>query len=245
MTFKSEYLLTNPYFSIWFGYMNEYLYVTALGKFKEFMKTILHEKKVPSKVDEDWLASVGYTDKQNDRRFIPILKELGFISDGGSPTTVYSEYRDKDKSKEVMTNALKNAYPDLFSTFEDPFGESDANISNLIKNKKNYSQKVANLATRTFKTLATASGIIADTEVPIQKRSSRKEGKTKVVSREEDKDKAKEVSKESNGNPIDIEPVSIVINIQLVLPNTTDREVYSNLFSELRKFISKEKQNEP
>ena len=122
---------------------------------------------------------------------------------------------------------------------------TDANISNLIKNKKNYSQKVANLATRTFKTLATASGIIADTEVPIQKRSSRKEGKTKVVSREEDKDKAKEVSKESNGNPIDIEPVSIVINIQLVLPNTTDREVYSNLFSELRKFISKEKQNEP
>ena len=34
--------------------MNEYLYVTALGKFKEFMKTTLHEKKVPPKVDEDY-----------------------------------------------------------------------------------------------------------------------------------------------------------------------------------------------
>ena len=245
MPLKSEYLLANPYFCIWFDYMNEYLYVTALGKFKEFVKTTIHEKKVPSLVNEDWLASVGYTDRQNDRRFIPILKELGFISDDGSPTTVYSEYRDKDKSKEIMMKALKDAYPDLFSTYGDPFTESDADISNLIKNKKNYSQNSADLATRTFKTLAIASGIIADTDATIQKRSSRKEGKTKVVSREEDKDKPKEVSKESNDNSIDIEPVSIVINIQLVLPNTTDKEVYSNLFSELRKFISKEKQNEP
>jgi hypothetical protein len=245
MPFKSEYLLANLYFCIWFDYMNEYLYVTALGKFKDFMKTTIHEKKVPSRVDEDWLASVGYTDRKNDRRFIPILKELGFIGDNGSPTKAYEEYRDKDKSKEVMKKALKDAYPDLFSTYDDPFTESDANISNLIKNKKNYSQKVAILATRTFKTLATASEIIADTDATIQKRSPRKEGKTKVVSREEDKDKAKEVSRESNGSSIDIEPVSIVINIQLVLPNTTDKEVYSNLFSELRKFISKEKQNEP
>ena len=150
MPLKSEYLLANPYFCIWFDYMNEYLYVTALGKFKEFMKKTIHEKKVPSRVDEDWLASVGYSDKQNDRRFIPILKELGFISDDGSPTTVYSEYRDKDKSKEIMMKALKDAYPDLFSTYNDPFTESDADISNLIKNKKNCSQSFANLATRTL-----------------------------------------------------------------------------------------------
>jgi hypothetical protein len=245
MPLKSEYLLANPYFCIWFDYMNEYLYVTALGKFKEFMKITLHDKKVPTKVDEDWLASVGYTDKKNDRRFIPILKELGFISDDGTPTEAYSEYRNKDKSKEIMLKALKDAYPDLFSTYEDPFTESSANISNLIKNKKNYSQEVANLATRTFKTLATASGIIVDTETTLQKRSPRKGVKTKEESGEGGSGKTKEVSKESNANSIDLEPVSIVINIQLVLPNTTEKEVYSNLFSELRRFISKEKQNEP
>ena len=242
--FYPEHLLAIPYYCIWFGHMNEYLYVTALGKFKEFMKTTIHEKKVPQRVDEDWLASVGYSDRQNDRRFIPILKELGFITDDGSPTTVYSDYRDKDKSKEIMMKALKDAYPELFSTYEDPFNELDTNIDNLIKNKKNCSQSLANLATRTFKTLATASGIIPDTDVTVQRRRVRKGEKPKVVSRKEDNGKVKEVSKESKDNSIDIEPVSIVINIQLVLPNTSDRDVYSNLFSELRKFISKEKQNE-
>jgi hypothetical protein len=224
--------------------MNEYLYVTALGKFKEFMKTTLHEKKTPPKVDEAWLASVGYTDKQNDRRFIPILKELGFISDDGTPTEVYSEYRDKDKSKETMSKALQVAYPDLFSTYEDPFTENEDHITNLIKTKKNYSQPTAILAIRTFKALAAASGIIADTESSTQKRSSRRVEKPKLISKQ-NSGKSEESRKDSETKPIDIDPLSIVINIQLVLPNTSDKEVYSNLFSELRKFISKEKQNEP
>lgn len=225
--------------------MNEYLYVTALGKFKEFVNTTVHKEKVPSKVDEEWLTKVGFVDTKNDKRFIPILKELGFISDDGSPTQVYSDYRDKDKSKDVMMKALKDAYADLFSTYEDPFRQSNEDISNFIKSKKNYSQKVANLATRTFKTLAVGSGIIEDSEGTIQKRGSRKGEKRKVVSKEEHKGDSKEADKESTNNHIDIEPISIVINIQFVLPNTTDKEMYSNLFSELRKFISKEKHNEP
>ena len=216
--------------------MNEYLYVTALGKFEVFMKKDIKEKKTPPKVDEDWLLGIGYTDRQNDRRFIPILKELGFISDDGKPTQRYTNYRDEGKSKEVMEEALRDAYPDLFSTYTDPFNENDQNISNFIKNKKNSSQKVADLARRTFKSLASASGIIEASEVTVKKRGSRKK---------EQKSDTKETPKEPTSNRIGIEPVSIVINIQLVLPNTSDRDVYSNLFSELRKFISKEKQNEP
>lgn len=224
--------------------MNEYLYVTSLGKFKEFMKTTLHDKKVPPKVDEDWLVSVGYTDTKNDKRFIPILKELGFISDDGTPTETYTEYRDKDKSKETMLSALKKAYPDLFSIYEDPFTEDEINLTNSIKNKKNYSQKVAILATRTFKTLAASAGIIEDADTSTVRRSPRKSVKSRLDGNQNN-DKSKESKRDLDSNSVDIEPVSIVINIQLVLPNTTDKEVYSNLFSELRKFISKEKQNEP
>ena len=223
--------------------MNEYLYVTALGKFKEFMKTTIHEKKVPTKVDEDWLASVGYTDKKNDRRFIPILKELGFISDDGTPTEAYSEYRDQNKSRETMSKALQIAYSDLFSTYEDPFTENEGNIINLIKNKKNYSQSTAILATRTFKALSAAAGIITDTDSSTQKHSSRRVEKPKI-NRKQDSNKSEESRNDSETKPIEIDPLSIVINIQLVLPTTSDKEVYSNLFSELRKFISKEKQNE-
>lgn len=224
--------------------MNEYLYATSLGRFKEFMKETIRKEKAPSKVDKDWLDKVGFTDGKNDGRFIPILKELGFISDDGSPTQIYSDYRNNDKSKEVMMKALKDAYADLFSTYDDPLTHSDSDISNFIKNKKNYSQKVAMLATKTFKILAVASGISEDPEVPTRKRSSQKREKRNVVSKGEHNDDPKEVSEESRSNHIDIEPVSVVINVQLVLPNTTDKEVYSNLFSELRKFISKEKQNE-
>lgn len=220
--------------------MNEYRYVTALGKFTEFIRTTLHEKKVPPKVDEDWLSSVGYGDKQNDRRFIPILKELGFITEDGTPTEVYSDYRDTEKSKEVMLEATKRAYPELFSIYDDPFREDDKLISNLIKSKKNYSQSSADLATRTFKALAIGSGLI-ESGSTVKTHSSRRDKKIKEVNGKDDKSKGKEIKIGSSDSSFNIEPLSIVINIQLVLPNTTDKEVYSNLFSELRKFISKEK----
>ena len=216
--------------------MNEYLYVTALGKFETFMKKDIKEKRIPPKVDEDWLSAIGYTDRQNDRRFVPILKELGFISDDGKPTQRYTDYRNEGKSKDVMEESLREAYSDLFSTYPDPFNESDQNISNFMKSKKNYSQKVADLARKTFKTLASVSGIIETPEAIVKKRGSRKGGL---------KSDTEKADKDSSSNRIGIEPVSIVISIQLVLPNTSDRDVYSNLFSELRKFILKEKQNEP
>lgn len=223
--------------------MNEYLYATALGKFKDFMKITLHEKKVPVKIDEDWLISVGYTDTKNDRRFIPILKELGFIDDNGTPTEVYSKYRDREKSKDIMLSALKVAYPDLFSNYENPLTENDENITNFIKTKKNYSESTASLAMRTFKSLAASAGIIEDTDNIVQNRGSHKSEKPNLTNKSNNR-RSKQSSKNSETKPTNIDPLSIVINIQLVLPSTTDKEVYSNLFSELRKFISKERENE-
>jgi superfamily II DNA or RNA helicase len=222
--------------------LNEYAYVTATGKLIAFFNKTIHDVKVPLKVDENWLATVGYTDIKNDRRLIPVLKELGFIRDDGTTTQIYIDYRDKNKSKEVMENALKGAYAELYSTYEDPFKIEDEKIINFIKTKKNSSQNTAELATKTFKGLASASGIIENSTITKQKHPRTEKLK---ISKKGDIGETHNVEKEVNNSRKEVEPISITINIQFVLPTTSDREVYSSLFSELRKFISKEKQNEP
>lgn len=226
--------------------MDEYLYITTVGKLSNFFKDTIHKVKVPSKVDMEWLASVGYTDKHNDRKFIPLLKELEFIDENGKPTDAYSEFRDENKSKTVMEKVLKKAYSELYVTYEDPFGQDDATISNFIKIKKNYSQRVADEATRTFRVLAASAGLIEDQKTPVPKHNSPKSTKpsrgVKKSSEPPEKQNAQEsqqVEHQHHNNPF-----SFAVNVQFVLPETKDPEVYRNLFSELRKFLTQNSEHE-
>ncbi len=216
----------------------------STGKLLKFFQETMLKVKVPDRVDSDWLATLGYNDRLNDARLIPILKELGFIDESGKPTNLYSDYRDTSKSKEVMKEALRSAYRDLYDTFENPHEHSDEDLSNFIKNKKNLSQSTANAATRTFKILASLAGLIEGIKVSRSKQET-KRNQNKI--KERTQTKVNEEPETGPSLPKDVlvkYPLSFAINIQIVLPETKDTEVYNNLFAALRKFISQNEENE-
>ena len=49
-----------------------------------------------------------------------MLKDLGFLTEDGTPTPRYHEYRNPARSKQILADALREAYTELFHINEKP-----------------------------------------------------------------------------------------------------------------------------
>jgi hypothetical protein len=92
---------------------------------------------------------------------LPMLKDLGFLSPDGKPTTRYHDYRDHSKSKAVMAEALRDAYGDLFLIKEHPTDADKDAIQGKFKSYHNVSDNVASLMAKTFYALLKLSDLKA------------------------------------------------------------------------------------
>lgn len=73
----------------------------------------IRDGQAPERFTQQLLKDWGFASK-NDRPFIPLLKALGFLTAEGKPTQRYNDYRDHSRSKQVMGQALREAYGDIF-----------------------------------------------------------------------------------------------------------------------------------
>src|SRR5262245_60152427 len=103
----------------------------------------------PDKFTVDHLKSIGFA-SSNDRAILPLLKDLGFLSEDGSPTPRYHEYRNAARSKQVLGAALRDAYTDLFHVNAKPTEADRQAIEGVFKSKHNTTDRVAELQAMTF-----------------------------------------------------------------------------------------------
>jgi uncharacterized protein DUF5343 len=92
-------------------------YVNAPGSLPKLFSGI-QAAAVPSKITQDFLATVLGLTSSSHRAYIPLLKRLGFIGAGNLPTQAYKDYRDTDRAGTVMAERLKEAYKSLFQANE-------------------------------------------------------------------------------------------------------------------------------
>jgi hypothetical protein len=60
------------------------------------------------------LENLGFT-STNDRLFIGILKDLGFLNRDGAPQQRYFDFLDRPQSKVVLAEGIRDAFSDLFA----------------------------------------------------------------------------------------------------------------------------------
>jgi hypothetical protein len=123
-------------------------YVMVYGQLTDLFQKI-SEGQAPKQFTIQHLKDLGFT-SANHRAFIPLLKALGFLSEEGTPTTRYHEYRNAAQSQRVMAKALHEAYSDLFVIKEKPTENDKASIKGKFKSAHNVSDRVAKLMTNTF-----------------------------------------------------------------------------------------------
>jgi len=194
-----------------------YNYAIKTGTLKAFLERVKSkELEVPTKITQAYLESIGYK-SVNDRPIIRVLKSIDFIDSNGVPTQKFKDFRT-EISKQVMAEALKKTYADLFNTYSNPLEKTREDLENFFaKTKTSVKKQVLGLYVDTFKTLCEFADFGAVTE----EKEIEKEGtiiKKGLV-------------------PRIAEGLAINLNIQITLPVTDDAEVYDKIFKALKEHI--------
>jgi hypothetical protein len=199
-------------------------YTQAYGSLEDFFGRI-RDAQAPEKFIHQILKDWGYK-SNNHRPFIPLLKSLGFLSSDGTPTQRYHEYRNHSKSREIMGEALKEAYSDIFLIKAHPTETDRALIQGKFKSYHNASDNVAKLHTNTFYALLALADLSS-------------KAKKQPLKNEEVKIEVEPEKKDINhfNHELPASKVGLHYNIQIHLPATKDVEVYNAIFKSLKEHL--------
>lgn len=188
--------------------------------------TKIRDGQAPERFSQQLLKDWGFS-STNDRAFIPLLKAIGFLTADGKPTQRYNDYRDHSRSKQVMGQALRDAYGDIFLIKEHPTAADRTAIEGKFKSFHNASDHVAGLMTKTFLGLSQLADLSA------------KPGTPPVGAAKANKEEEPEEERPPYIPPLKSTP-GLHYNIQIHLPATKDVEVYNAIFKSLREHLLEE-----
>lgn len=203
--------------------MAAFAYTTVPGKIKPLLARIQQAGK-PDGVDKKWLASVGFG-AGNDPTLIPILRVIGFLDQANKTTERWAEYRDKSRAKKVLADGVREGYAELFETYSDAFRRGDDELKNFFRSKSEVGEKAITCTLATFRELCILAdfsdvGIIASPIEPVRSNGAGSGANSPL----------KTIQTLGAG-------VTLNINIQLTLPESTDEAVYDRLFAALKKHL--------
>jgi len=193
-------------------------YVQVYGQLADVFRRIA-EGQAPEKFTAQHLKDLGFA-SSNFRAVIPLLKALGFLSDDGSPTSRYHEYRNTAQSKRIMGEALRDAYGDLFTIKSSPTAADRELIEGKFKSVHNATPNTAKLMASTFYSLLELADL---SSAAAQPKKEPKQPETPAQTKTE-----REFPPPPHHAP------TLHYNIQIHLPATKDVEVFNAIFKSLK-----------
>lgn len=195
-------------------------------KIPQYFDTLL-TARAPEKFTVKFLTDLSFT-SSNDRQFINVLKSIGFLDDGGTPTDRYFKFLDQSCSKKMVAEGVREAYVDLFNLNVSANSMTQAEVEGKFKTLTNGSKAAATI-TQMAKTFTALCGY-ADWSAPTVMSNPSRSGE-----------------QEKQEESVDLPPVTVHTpnsagfdlnyNIHIHLPATRDQAVYDALFASLAKHI--------
>jgi hypothetical protein len=205
-------------------------YMASVKNLGEIFAQII-KGTAPSAFTVEHLKSIGFT-SSNDRAVIPLLKDLGFLTESGAPTERYHAYRaGGQEAKAVLGQALLEAYQDLFHINANPTEADREAIKGKFKSTHNTTDRVAEQQAVTFYALLKLADIRAAREGRGESSSLRR----KIEEAKQDEAKSQDdVGQKSKQDGYSL---NLGYRIEVHLPATKDIEVYNAIFRSLRENI--------
>ncbi|MBU1104696.1 DUF5343 domain-containing protein [Patescibacteria group bacterium] len=206
-------------------------YLITTKNLESFLNSII-TAKAPDTFTQKFIESLEFK-STNDRLYIGLLKGLGFLDANAVPTERYFKFLDQSQSKQVLAEAVKEAYGDLFAVNTKANELTQSEVKNKFKTltQGKISEKVLHLMANTFKALVD----YAEWGTTTVKKDTKKE---KI-----DEHKAESVvaptQEEIEEEPINgkLQKTELHYNIQIHLPESRDPAVYDALFKSLKKHL--------
>lgn len=106
-------------------------YMQAYGFISKVLEKII-PASTPPRFTQDYLSTkLGITSK-SARPVIPFLKRIGFLGTDGSPTELYTQFRNSSCRGQAAAKALKEGYAPLYESNEYAHALGDSELKELI-----------------------------------------------------------------------------------------------------------------
>ncbi|GAA4840948.1 hypothetical protein GCM10023310_18560 [Paenibacillus vulneris] len=195
--------------------------------------------KAPERFTQKFLQQLEFS-SSNDRLFIGVLKALQFIDESGVPTQRYYDFLDQTQSGVVLAEAIKDAYSDLFAINKRAHLMSIEEVTNKLKTltQGQKSADVIRFMSNTFKGLceyADFSAPVSENSVKEQKQEDETQNDVGYAesAQHQPTPKAAPRGAVSKGG---VQP-ELHYNIQIILPETRDPQVYDAIFRSLKEHL--------
>jgi len=205
-------------------------YTQKPGSILAYLDAVL-DAQPPERFSIKFLESLGFT-STNDRLFVSILKELGFLNADGVPQQRYFDFMDRARSRQVVAEGIRDAYSDLFAVntkaHELPATDVKNKLRTLYAGKK--TDNVIDRIAATFAALCEYADFSQPAPPAGHKTNEQREkGEEKIPQ------KKPEPGIQTVGQSLSLDALQYHINI--VLPETRDQGVYDAIFRSLREHL--------
>ena len=207
-------------------------YLVTTKNLESFFNSLI-TAKAPEIFTQKVLENLEFK-STNDRLYIGLLKNLGFLDPNGAPTERYFKFLDQSQSKKILAEAIQEAYSDLFAVNVKANELSVAEVKNKFRTltQGKTSDNVLGLMANTFKALVDYAEWTPDHKKALKKDSDKKSPDVPVALTEE---RPKEPEEEDI--PLRSHKAQLHYNIQIHLPESRDPAVYDALFKSLKKHL--------
>ncbi|MCC7291894.1 MAG: DUF5343 domain-containing protein [Phycisphaerales bacterium] len=186
----------------------------------------------PERFSVKFLENLGFK-STNDRLFIGILKDLGFLNRDGAPQPRYFEFLDRTRAKQVLADGIRESFSDLFAINVQAHELSLPDVKNKLRTL--YAGKKTDLVIGKIANTFRALCDYADFSAP--RPAKRAEG---VASNEKkpDQQASQDKHEETPAALGQIRVSGLQYHINIVLPDTRDQAVYDAIFKSLRDHLA-------
>jgi len=204
-------------------------YTQKPGAIPAYFDAVL-DAQPPERFSLKFLENLGFT-STNDRLFVSILKDLGFLNADGVPQQRYYDFMDRSQSRVLLADAIREAFSDLFAVNKKANELSTDDVKNKLRTLY-AGKKTDNVIDRIAKTF-TALCEYAD----FSKAAAvvKKESEEKPKGTKEEGQQKSDRGITTVGGAVSLDSLQYHINI--VFPETRDQAVYDAIFRSLREHL--------
>lgn len=196
-------------------------YTSSAGVLKSVLSKIPASER-PAVFSADFLATVLGASGGASRPVIPILKATGLLNQSGAPTELYAAFQTENGRPKAALQALKNGFQEIFRRNQYAHKLENDDLTDLIVSVTGLpkNERVVGYIRNTFQLFQEIARTARDEPATPAKSES-------ITESSQPASTAKE--KAINGTEI-----GLVYNINIVLPETTNIEVYNAIFRSLK-----------
>jgi Family of unknown function (DUF5343) len=197
-------------------------YTQATGKLADALKNLISAER-PQKFNASFLDSVLKITGGSAAPIPPILKKCGMLGSDNSPTDLYSKFKSDSTRPDAALVALRTGFSEIFKRNEYAHKLPDERITDTIVEITglNKTDPIARAIFGTFNAFNEYAKVASE----------------KVNS--EINFEGQKAEKKSNENLSSLDGLNLVNTINVVLPETTNVEVYNAIFKSIRENLIK------